>query len=121
MRYTQVLLLAQFALNLCTAEENSILEAPKRRATAQFWIGKLYLTGGGGLEQNAVEAARWFAGAANSGLDEAQYELGRLYAQGRGVPRDLSRALAWLEEAAAQGMTHAEKDIERITGPGGRQ
>lgn len=120
-RYTQVLLLAQFALNLCTAEENAILEAPKRRATAQFWIGKLYLTGGGGLEQNAVEAARWFAGAANSGLDEAQYELGRLYVQGRGVPRDLSRALAWLEEAAAQGMTHAEKEIERITGPGGRQ
>ena len=114
-RYTQVLLLAQFALNLCTAEENSILEAPKRRATAQFWIGKLYLTGGGGLEQNAVEAARWFAGAANSGLDEAQYELGRLYVQGRGVPRDLSRALAWLEEAAAQGMTHAEKEIERKT------
>ncbi len=95
--------------------------APKRRATAQYWIGKLYLTGGGGLEQNAVEAALWFEGAANSGLDEAQYELGRLYVQGRGVPRDLSRALVWLEEAAAQGMTHAEKEIERITIPGGRQ
>ena len=95
--------------------------APNRRATAQYWIGKLYLTGGGGLEQNTVEAALWFEGAANSGLDEAQYELGRLYVQGRGVPRDLSRALVWLEEAAAQGMTHAEKEIERITIPGGRQ
>ncbi len=120
-RYAQVLRLAQFALNLCTAEENAKMGAPKRRATAQYWIGKLYLTGGGGLEQNTVEAALWFEGAANSGLDEAQYELGRLYVQGRGVPRDLSRALVWLEEAAAQGMTHAEKEIERITIPGGRQ
>lgn len=113
-RYTQVSLLAQFALNLCTAEENTNMEAPKSRATAQYWIGKLYLTGGGGLEQNAVEAALWFEDAASSGLDEAQYELGRLYVQGRGVPRDLSRALVWLEEAAAQGMRSAERDIEQI-------
>ena len=120
-RYTQVSLLAQFALNLCTAEENANMGAPKRRAMAQYWIGKLYLTGGGGLEQDAVEAAQWFEAAAKSGLDEAQYEMGRLFVQGRGVPRDLSRALVWLEEAAAQGMTQAEKEIERITGPGERQ
>ena len=113
-RYTQVSRLAQFALNLCTAEENVKMEAPKRRATAQYWIDKLYLTGGGGLEQNSVEAALWFEAAANSGLDEAQYELGRLYRHGRGVPRDPQRALVWLEEAAAQGMRSAEREIEQI-------
>ncbi len=40
---------------------------------------------------------------ARAGVARAQRELGRLYAAGRGVPRDPERALSWLRKAAAQG------------------
>lgn len=114
--YAQVARLAQNALIMPAGEEGAAIKARKSRARAQYWIAKLYLAGAGGLEQDAVAAARWFAGAADSGFDLAQYELGRLYRDGRGVARDRGRALAWLEQAAAQGMNHAEREIRRIGG-----
>jgi TPR repeat protein len=104
--YGRVSRLAQSALDLETGGGS--------RAAAQYWIARLYLSGAGGLEQDAVAAARWLKGAAISGLDVAQYELARLYLDGRGVPRDRGRALAWLEAAAASGMSRAEQEIARI-------
>jgi TPR repeat protein len=40
---------------------------------------------GRGVLQNWAEAATWFRNAADQGLADAQYDLGRLYADGRGV------------------------------------
>lgn len=55
-----------------------------------------------------------FAGAATlwqplaeQGNADAQDSLGRLYATGRGVPRDGARAVIWLGRAADQGKTGA--------------
>jgi TPR repeat protein len=112
--YAQVVHLCQRALNINEEGENSGFTAANIRAAAQYWIAKLNLLGGGGLERNAVAAAIWFADAAASGLGSAQYELGRLYLQGWGVPLDQERALAWLENAAAQGTTGAAEEIARI-------
>ena len=83
------------------------------RAVAQYWIGGLYLSGQGGVLQNSGEAARWFKNAAEWGLAEAQYELGRLYARGRGVTRDLPQALHWWKKAAVQGMEAAIIEVAR--------
>ncbi len=49
----------------------------------------------------------WKAGA-DAGQAEAQFDLGVLYAQGRGVQRDLTEAARWYRKAAAQGNAEAE-------------
>ena len=46
--------------------------------------------------------------AAEQGNAEAQFDLGVLYAQGRGVKRDLTVAEQWYRKAAAQGNAEAE-------------
>ena len=112
--YAQVVSLCQSALKIGGEGDNSDIIATDIRTAAQYWIGNLYLHGGGELERNAVAASRWFANAANSGLGPAQYELGRLYLQGRGVPLDREQALVWLEDAAAQGAEGAAEEIARI-------
>lgn len=40
---------------------------------------------------------------ASPGLAEAKYRLGRMYLEGRGVPRDLGRGRKLIQEALAQG------------------
>ena len=41
-------------------------------------------------------------------------ELGKLYATGRGVPRDLDKARIWYLKAAAQGYAAAEKHLAEL-------
>ena len=38
--------------------------------------------------QNTVEAAKWYRLAADQGYAEAEFNLGQLYAEGRGVEKD---------------------------------
>lgn len=59
-------------------------------------------------------AARlWFA-LANGGDAVAQYNLGRLYAHGEGVPRDLSEAYKWFLLARAAGRGEGTAALNRI-------
>jgi len=46
--------------------------------------------------------------AAQSGEVDAQYALGMIYCEGRGVPIDLARAHYWLSLAVEQGDRDAE-------------
>jgi TPR repeat protein len=48
-------------------------------------------------------AARQFEPVAREGDEDAQYWLGRLYADGLGRPRDPVTAYVWFDRAAAQG------------------
>jgi hypothetical protein len=48
------------------------------------------------------DAARYEKLAAQ-GIADSQYNLGRLYANGDGVPQDYAKAREWFEKAAAQG------------------
>ena len=45
--------------------------------------------------------------AAQQGNASAQYELAKLYAEGRGVPKDGARAAQLFQQAAAQGRVNA--------------
>jgi len=51
--------------------------------------------------------SEWKA-AAEAGVAEAQFDLGVLYAQGRGVQRNLTEATKWYRKAAEQGNSEAE-------------
>lgn len=48
---------------------------------------------------------------ANEGSVGAQYNLGRLYAKGKGVPHDYVEAAAWYRRAAEQGHGAAQFDL----------
>ena len=43
----------------------------------------------------------WYRRAAEKGCAEAQFELGRLYAEGKGIRQNLVQAYKWLRLAAA--------------------
>jgi TPR repeat protein len=58
--------------------------------------------------QDRAEAARWYRKAADQGHALAQYNLGLLYANGRGVAQDKAQARAWMQKAAA-GYENAKK------------
>ena len=53
--------------------------------------------------------------AAEQGLADAQYNLGRLYYMGEGVPRDFVQAYVWLRLAADQGVKLAETGLAAVT------
>ena len=68
------------------------------------------LPGRGGTRRAAArEAAKWFAKAAEKGHLPAQYMLGRLYYDGKGLPRNLRKAARWFARAAGKG--HASSQI----------
>ena len=54
-------------------------------------------------EGEHAEAIRRFRPLAERGDDRAQYWLGMIYYEGRGVPKDDVRAYMWLTLAANQG------------------
>jgi len=59
---------------------------------------------GYGVQQDQKQAAYWYELAAQKGHAEAQYNLGRLYAEGKGgIPHDEEQAVRWVRAAASQG------------------
>lgn len=59
-------------------------------------------------------AARLWYSLANSGDATAQYNLGRLYAQGEGVPRDMPEAYKWFALARAAGRSESNAALNKI-------
>ena len=90
--------------------------AKKGNAIAQFGMGlrydpTIFSTGDYSMlesleitpTENYNIAFNWYSKAADNGLDLAQWRLGDLYAQGLGVNKDISKAIAWRTKAAEQG------------------
>jgi TPR repeat protein len=67
-----------------------------------------------GVRPNDALAASWLRRAADQGHGEAQYQLGRLYLSGRGVPDDRREAVAWLTKAAAAGYAPASSLLRQL-------
>jgi hypothetical protein len=72
------------------------------------------------------ESKKWYAAAmelwqtqADQGEADAQYNLGRLYAYGYGVPRDAQKAAEFFALAAALGHTGAQSRLAVYTAPTG--
>ena len=61
---------------------------------------------------NYYENAReWFEKSAEQGLAQAQFSLGVMYDQGRGVPQNDAKAFEWYEKAAQQGDVDAQLSL----------
>lgn len=68
---------------------------------AQLKLGIAYRDGSDGPPQDYTEAAKWFHKAAEQENAMAQFNLGLLYENGRGVPQDYVQAHMWYNLAAA--------------------
>lgn len=67
------------------------------------------LIDGYGVQQDQKQAAYWYELAAQKGHAEAQFNLGRLYAEGKGgIPHDEEQATRWVRAAASQGYPPAQ-------------
>ncbi len=110
---------------------------------AQFELARAYEQGRG-VPRDPAQAAKWYRRAAEStvemqftppasgpdaaygqtipshegrrwpGLAEAQYRLGLMYLEGRGVPQDRAQARKWLERAARQGYPEAVARLKEL-------
>ncbi len=58
--------------------------------------------------QGDIQRAARYCKAAEQGDADAQYGLGRLYYEGRGVPQDYAQAVTWYRKAAEQGYAEAQ-------------
>ena len=54
------------------------------------------------------EAVKWYRLAAEQGHANAQFSLGVMYDNGKGVPQDYKEAVKWLRLAASQGYANAQ-------------
>jgi TPR repeat protein len=67
--------------------------------------------------ENLAAAVRYFLDlkklreAAEKGDAEAQYSLGLMYREGRGVPKDDVEAEDWFRKAAGQGFAKAQDSL----------
>ena len=51
--------------------------------------------------------------AAKSGFDKAQYNVGKMYRDGRGVAKDVEASARWFLMAAKQGYAKAQRNLGR--------
>jgi len=73
-------------------------------------LGLMYSSG----LQDYVEAARWFLKAAEQGIADAQFKIGVILEEGRGVRKDPASAEVWYGEAAEQGHADAKKRLDKM-------
>jgi len=57
---------------------------------------------------------RWYRQAAQQGSAPAQFNLGRMYSEGRGVVKNESEALKWFTLAAEQGDPDARARVKAV-------
>jgi TPR repeat protein len=65
------------------------------------------------VAQDYAEAAKWYQLATDQGSTSAQYALGLLYRDGKGVPQDNAEAHMLFSLAAAQGGPFAQGRRDR--------
>jgi soluble lytic murein transglycosylase-like protein len=69
---------------------------------------------GEGVRKSVDRAIRLYCKAAKMGHAEAQYFLGYIYANGRGVKRDDALAAGWFQAAAKNGDRHARNMLRVV-------
>jgi len=70
------------------------------------------------VEQDFKEAVKWLRKAADQGYAEAQSELGSMYFNGQGVPKNGEEAGMWFLKAAEQGHAVAQYNLGFMFGTG---
>lgn len=86
---------------------------------ARYQLAKIILADPAAESEQIRTALEWLTEAADAGHVRAQYELGRIYRDGRGVEKDALLAAAWLTRAAEQGSDAASYALGSLLLTGG--
>lgn len=86
---------------------------------ARYRLAKIILADPAAEQERFRTALEWLTEAAEVGLVHAQYELGKIYRDGRGVEKDALLAAAWLTRAAEQGSDAASYALGALLLTGG--
>ena len=78
---------------------------------AQFYLAKLYETGGAGLKKDLAEARRWTERAATGGDVAAMHNLGLYYYEGEAGAQDSAKAAQWFRKAADEGVKDSQYNL----------
>lgn len=78
---------------------------------AQCVMGMLFEAGLDAVQEDSVEAVRWYLLAASKGDAVAQTLLAHCYLKGRGTAKDRTEAFRWLWTAAQQGYALAQASL----------
>jgi soluble lytic murein transglycosylase-like protein len=105
---------AEARRRLATAKE-APADARRRLALRTEAIA---LEHGEGVPRDRVLAAARYCEAARLGDAESQYNLGWMYANGRGIERDDALAAFFFHAAAEQGLQNAAQMLQRVGAPG---
>ena len=89
---------AQIGTDAAKASQFDRIYATANNASLTEWARRY--ENGEGVPADVDRAVRLYCKAAKQGHADAQYYLGRIYAQGRGVKRDDALAAAWFTRAA---------------------
>lgn len=89
------------------ASEFIKLQVNENNPQAQNALANLHYLGLG-VAQNHGQAARLYHAAASKGFAAAQLNMGHLYRQGLGVPKNVERAFAWYVHSNISGNPWAE-------------
>ena len=77
---------------------------------AQFDLGSAYYYGKG-VQQDYIEALRWYRKAAEQREPRAEDALGYIYLNGHTVPQDYAQAFQWYKKGAEDGNAKAQVDL----------
>ena len=77
-------------------------------ADAAYGVGKQY------LKTDIQKAISMFKLAAEQGNSYAEYQLGKLYCFGQGIPQNLEVGMEWLKASATHGNEYAAQLLEKV-------
>eukprot|EP00729_Bicosta_minor_P013104 gene13104-biopygen14213 len=84
--------------------------AGRHTLAAQYHLGCMYETGRV-VDQDHIEAAKWYRKSAEAGYALAQYNLGVMYRNGKGVEQDHVEAVKWFRKSAMAGLADGQYNL----------
>jgi localization factor PodJL len=101
------------------AKDRSGVETMRKAANlglprAQFYLGKMYEMGEGGVKKDLVEARRWTERAASAGDPRAMHNLALFYFKGEGGAKNSTTAASWFRKAADQGLVDSQFNLAQL-------
>jgi len=88
----------------------AIAKQARDEANRGWWYETGQIAGG----KDYAAAMRWYLKAVHDGDATANWNIGRLYEFGFGVPKDLDKAKSWYQKAAARGVLEAQDSLANL-------
>ena len=87
------------------------LDVDHNNSSAQFNVGQAYYYGHG-VKQDYKQAYEWYVQAANQDYSLAQMQLANMYFSGKGVEKDVAKAIEIIKPLAELGDEKAKSNLQ---------